>query len=356
MESQLSADAIAGSPGCARGWISSPWFDLAFFVLSPVAGLLVVLGQLGTPMGTAVAIAAAYLIGLPHYLSSFSFFLGDENLAYYRTRFLLFFVGPLLIFASVLALRLLNVSHIVQAVIFVWNVYHVAAQSSGILSLYRRLNGGDPSEGIWGKLTILFVNAAMAFWFLDRFPPLHVLLSSLHPMWPTWLRYACLAGAVFFGLGYFIRIARRSAPFSIPESSFLATSLLLFLPYLWLEDSNLATLAMLMGHFIQYLAIVWLLNRRKYVPARGSPRQQWLGRVSGSLPLLVTVLVASGLFFYALDKGSRLLDVSIAYVILWNSLALIHFYIDGLVWAFKDPFVRRTIGPFVALESHRVRP
>jgi len=355
MQSRLSVDATAGSPDSVRGWIASPWFDLAFFTFSPIAGLLVIWGQLYTPMGTAVAVAAAYLIGLPHYLSSFSFFLGDENYAYYRKRFLLFFVGPLLIFGTVLALRVLNVLHFVQAVIFVWNVYHVAAQSSGILSLYRRLNGGDPGERVWGKYAILFINAAMAFWFLDRFPPLHVLLSSLHPLWPTGLRYACLAGAVCFGLGYFICIVRRANPFSFQEKAFLTTSLLLFVPYLLLEDSNLATLAMLMGHFIQYLAIVWLMNRRKYVPARGSRRQQWLGRVSGSLPLLISVLVATGLFFYALDKGSRLLEVNLAYIILWNSLALIHFYIDGLVWAFKDPFVRRTLGPFVALESHRVR-
>jgi hypothetical protein len=352
----LPLQGTAGTLASPKGWIASPGFDLAFFVLSPLVGLAVIFGQLHTPLGTAAAIGAAYLIGLPHYLSSFSFFLGDENLAYYKTRFLLFFIGPLLIFSSVVLLRAMDGAYLVLAVIFVWNIYHVAAQSSGILSLYRTLNGGDPAERTWARFTILLVNAAMAFWFLDRFPPLHELVVALHPSAPAFLRYACAGGAVFFGLGYAVRVMRRPHPLSFPETSFLATSLLLFCPYLWLKDSNLATLAMLMGHFIQYLAIVWLLNRRKYVAAGGSARQQWLGRVSKSLPLLLVWMIFTGLLFYSLDKGSRLLNIGTAYFILFNSLALIHFYVDGLVWAFKDPFVRRTVGPFVTLDSHRVRP
>src|SRR2546421_3430239 len=38
--------------------------------------------------------------------------------------------------------------------------------------------------------------------------------------------------------------------------------------------------SMLMGHFVQYLALVWLLNRRKYASSRGSAREQALGFVS----------------------------------------------------------------------------
>jgi len=356
MENRLSLQATFASLESPRGWVVSPRFDLAFFIISPLAGLLVVFGQLYTPLGTAAVVSAAYLIGIPHYLSSFSFFLGDENFAYYKTRFLLFFVGPLVIFAIVLVLRLLEVANIVQAVIFVWNIYHVAAQSSGILSLYRRLNGGDQAERIWAHLSILFVNAAMAFWFLDRFPPLYDPLYALHPELPIWLRYTCLAAAVLSCFGYAVCIIRRTLAFSLPEKLFLTTSLLLFHPYIWVSNSDLATLAMLMGHFIQYLAIVWLLNRRKFVPASGSRRQQWLGRVSGSLPALLALMLFTGLLFYGLDKGSRLLHTYTPYIILWNSLALIHFYIDGLVWAFKDPFVRRTVGPFVTLNSHRAVP
>ena len=80
-----------------RGWIHSPAFDLALFTLSPLAGLFVLWANVSMPGGAMVVVAATYLIAIPHYLSSFTFFLGDENLAYYRTRRLAFFAGPVVI-------------------------------------------------------------------------------------------------------------------------------------------------------------------------------------------------------------------------------------------------------------------
>ena len=62
--------------------IQSPRFDLSLFTLSPLAGLLVVLPALASPKGIYVWIAATYLVAIPHYVSSFSFYMGDENLAY----------------------------------------------------------------------------------------------------------------------------------------------------------------------------------------------------------------------------------------------------------------------------------
>ena len=44
----------------------------------------------------------------------------------------------------------------------------------------------------------------------------------------------------------------------------------------------------------------------------------------------------------------------LSYIIVWNSLVLIHFYVDGLVWAFRNSFVRQTVGPYLVLESHRL--
>jgi hypothetical protein len=31
----------------------------------------------------------------------------------------------------------------------------------------------------------------------------------------------------------------------------------------------------------------------------------------------------------------------------------VHFYLDGLIWAFRKPFVRQALGPYVTLPSHR---
>ncbi|PYU79829.1 MAG: hypothetical protein DMG50_22580 [Acidobacteria bacterium] len=359
-----TTDPEISSPGSAalvtpieknRGWIESPAYDVGLFALSPVAGLLLILVDQMSRWGHAAGELAIYFVGIPHYLSSFTFYLGDQNRDYYRLRWAAFFLGPLVIFASVLGLRALAVQGVVQSAIFVWNVYHVSLQSAGVLSLYRRLNGGEQTEKRWAHLTILSVNATMAFWFLNRFLPLYQLLVRVHPWTPIVLRYVCLATVLVAGSGYALHLSRRPRPVRLPEQVFLISSLLLFHPYLWVKDYLLATIAMLMGHFIQYLGIIWLLNRRKYgQQTSGSLAQQWLIRLSSRPRLLLVSLLLLGGFFLFIDRGSRIIGMYLSYIIVWNSLVLIHFYVDGLVWAFKDSFVRKTVGPYLVLESHEV--
>jgi hypothetical protein len=346
------ARALAPSQN-KRGWIQSPLFDLGLFTLSPLAGLLVILPVLVSPRGLRVYIAATYLIAIPHYVSSFSFYLGDENLAYYRTRRLAFFVGPVVIFMAVMALRLTKIDAAVQSTLYVWNVFHVSMQSAGILSLYRRLNGGLFSESRFARASILGVNGSLAFLHIDRFPPIYQNLVRMHiPVWT--ICAAFLSVAVFALVFYFHSLRRRAKRIRAPELTFLVSSLLLFHPYLWVRDLNLATFGMLIGHFLQYLGIVWLLNRRKYSTVEGSGHQRLLSSISAKTPLLLLALVSVGSVFYLAEKSTWWLGVPVSYVIVWNSLALVHFYVDGLVWAFKNPFVRKSIGPYLTPESHMV--
>jgi hypothetical protein len=350
----VTSSPATGVATNGRGWIESRAYDLTLFTLSPLAGLLIVALTRLTRLGTAAGVLAVYFVGIPHYLSTFTFYLGDQNRDHYRLRWAAFFLGPLIIFALVLTLRVLDVTGAVQSVIFTWNIYHVSLQSAGFLSLYRRLNGGNVNEKRWAQITILSVNATMAFWFLKYFPPLYDLLVRVHAWAPALLRYGCLAAAVIAGSGYAFHMLRRPQPVSVPERAFLISSLLLFHPYLWLQDYVLATIAMLMGHFIQYLGIVWLLNRRKYSEATaGSRAQRWLVQLSSRPRLLLTILVLVGATFLFVDRGSRHVGMYMSYIIVWNSLVLIHFYVDGLVWAFKDRFVRDTVGSYLVLKSHQ---
>jgi hypothetical protein len=329
-------------------WIHGARFDLAFFILSPLSGVAVVLAALYLHQGLHVLAAATYLVAIPHYLSTFTFYLGDDNRAHYRTRWLAFFLGPLLILGGVLGLRLAGAYPLVLCAMFLWNIYHVALQSAGILSIYRRLNGGPQSEKRTTHLAILLVSAAAALWHVERFAPLFELLASVDPRVP-WLLSRCLA---MLGAGALARLGfmlwQREKALSLPESGFLATSLLLFHPYLWVEDSNLATLAMLMGHFLQYLAIVWLLHRRKYDGLAGSAAQRLLGWVARRTPVVLVALAGSGVVIYLVEKTARALGAPFAYLVFWNALTLIHFYLDGLIWAFRNPFVRESLGAYLA--------
>ncbi len=353
---ELTAAPAANTVAAARtaGWIHSPGFDLGLFSLSPLVGVLLLWVNAHVPAGPYIVLLAIYLLGMPHYFSSFSFFLGDDNLAHYRTRWTAFFGGPALILVAVILLSAMRFQHLILLVVQIWNVYHVAAQSNGILSIYRRLNGGPVSERTAARSAILSTNAVMAFWFVDRYPPLYGFLSSIHPAAPFLLRTALLAAALVSLATLGLHIARRSRPLSLPESTFLVSSLLLFHPFLWVPDIQQALLATLMGHFIQYLAIVWLLHARKYGNAGGSARQRLLGRISSEPLLLFGALASTGAFLYVAASLSTRLGAGAIYLVAVNWLTLVHFYLDGLIWAFKRPFVRSSIGPYLAPESRVV--
>lgn len=334
---------LAGSRRSA--WIASPGFDLAFFCLSPLVGLAVVMLSLTLPYGTAIMVAASFLLGMPHYVASFTFYLSDDSRAHYLGRPLAFVAAPLLIVAAVAAFRIDGRATPVILAMFVWNVWHVSMQSAGILGLYRGLNGGSGAERRVAKVALLCVAASMTLWQPGTFPPLHDLLESIQPgtyrlLWSGFT----VAGVATTGL-LLARMWRRPNRIAASEAAFLATSLLLFHPYLWVKDGNLATIGMLCGHFLQYLAIVWLVHHRKHAgAATGSRMQRSLRLLSRNATRWGLWVVATGLAVYGMTQVLGQSYLPVAAVILINSLALVHFWLDGHIWAFSEPFVRTSIG------------
>jgi hypothetical protein len=327
------------------GWIESPAFDLTFFVLSPLAGLALLLVS-PADSHSVLALAAATLIGGPHYLATYSFYFWDDTAAYQRRRWVAYFVVPILIVLAVGIVAWFQIPLVVVVVIYFWNAYHVARQSCGIQSIYRHRAGAfDPGLKAVTNAAIISTNFAMALAHLDWYRALHEFLTRISSFLPDLLCYGAIAAAVFsltrLAVSMFQR-QRQGPPFSAVELAFLATSLLLFHPYLWVRDANLATLGMLLGHFIQYLGIVWLLNGRKLAAGTGSLGQRAVSRVWRDPWILIPALLAGGALFMVLQIN--LMAVTIA-------LVLLHFYLDGLFWAFKQPEVRRAISPYLMAGS-----
>ena len=259
-----------------------------------------------------------------------------------------FFGGPAFISVAVIVLWVLRFPPVIQAAVFTWNVWHVARQNGGILAMYRRLNRGSRAERAPAHTAILGVSAAMATWNIARHPSVGRPLAALHP------NAAHLLAIAFLGIGLVAlaillrRLAQREHAVGAQEIGFLASSLLMFHPYLWVADYTLATLGMLMGHFVQYLAIVWLLHHRKYeaVPA-GSGAQRVLSRISARNGLIAAFIVASGMFFWVANRATAAAGVPSLYTVSWFAFTFIHFYLDGLIWAFRDPFVRDSVGQYL---------
>jgi len=353
METTTSVGAAEGSAikaGSMRdGWIESPAFDLTFFILSPLAGLALLIAPTGRG-NTLLGLIVATMIGGPHYLATYSFYFWDDTASYHRQRWVAYFVVPVLIALGVGAVAWFGIPVVIIVVIYFWNTYHVARQSCGIQSIYRhKAQAFDPRLKTITNTAIISTNLAMAVAHLDWYPALHEFLARASPALPEALSY----GACFWAVVALARLGtamvqrhRRGPAFHKAELAFLVTSLLLFHPYLWVRDANLATLGMLVGHFVQYLGIVWLVNGRKLADGTGSLGQRAISRLWRDPWVLLPALIAAGALFLVLQIN--LMAVTI-------TLALLHFYLDGLFWAFKRPEVRLAIAPYLAARSSGAR-
>jgi hypothetical protein len=140
-------------------------------------------------------------------------------------------------------------------------------------------------------------------------------------------------------------VRRRAAgrPPRLPELLFLATGIGFFYPYLFIRSSELATFAMLLPHYVQYMALVWLLHRRKFGRGGGVPR--FLGLMSARLSYLLPALALIGGVFYVMHVAALRVGQYYYFESLYLLVAFEHFYVDGLTWSFRQPHVRRTIAP-----------
>lgn len=332
-------------------WIESPVFDSLFFILSPILGLVVLLFSHGSSRAIAPLLATS-LLGFPHYFSTFAFYFWDENREQVARRWVAFLVGPAVIVIATASVFLFHVPYVIAVVTYFWNCIHVSRQSCGILSIYRHRAGRTThADKSAANAAIILTNLWFVLWRTETYPTLHRWLSLPMVGFPRilWIATGVLAIAACARLAWNLsRRFRSASPPTTAELLFVGTSLVMFHPYLWIDDPALATVAMLVGHFIQYLGIVWLLHRRKYASQPAPGRAPWLRTISTNTPLLGAAIAGTGLLTIAMFGAFHLVGRDHWFEVFYMGLAFTHFYLDGLFWAFKNPHVRATIGPYFA--------
>ncbi|HYS52289.1 MAG TPA: hypothetical protein VER58_00830 [Thermoanaerobaculia bacterium] len=329
-------------------WIESAAYDLPLISLAPLLGLLI--AALAYAVGEKTLLAAFFVeanffvLGMPHYLSTYVFYFDDENVRYHSTRKFAFYGGPLIVLAVLTAAMALHLFLVVAAAVAVWNVFHVSRQSSGILAVYRHRAGGNhPIEKLPATIGLLAANSAM-FLINAAQQNLRGIPRLMGPLIQMGGFVLLIVAGVFLGL-LVVRMGRRGAAMS--EWIFLVSSVLLFAPYLFIRDLTLATTAMLSGHFVQYLGLVWLINHRKYAQRGASFRERALAAVSQNAATVLATVAVFAIVPLTLDRFVHAFHLMAFHAWWLNATVLLHFYLDGLFWAFRDPHVRRSLGPFL---------
>ena len=354
----MSSIAVAGnlapqSRAVRGGWIASPSFDLLFFVFGPLLTIPIISGGL---LGIKwLATGGGMTLAFAHYMSSYAFYFWDDNRQYHRSRWLAFFGGPILIATAYTVLIAFGVPYIIQFILFFWNTFHVARQNCGILSVYRHRAGvTDAMQRNAANRAILSVSTFLAVWNIDTHREVAAIFNGISSQFGRFVVIGAgvVAAAAVVQLAYVLikRYGDGAQKIGVAEGAFLFASLAFFYPYLFINNSEMATFVMLQPHFVQYIALVWLLHRRKFgTSEQGAP--SWLRLISSKVSVLIPTLFLVGFSFYALYRVARHFGHPIDFERLYLLIALEHFYIDGLVWSFRQRHIRSTIGPYLLPSS-----
>jgi hypothetical protein len=333
------------------GWIHSPAFDSLLLIFAPLLTLPIIVAiYFNIPL---LAIGGGLTLAFSHYFSTVSFYFWDENREYHRTRWLAFFVGPAILAGVYFLLLGFEVPYVIQFILFFWNTFHVSRQNCGILAIYRNRAGiVDPEQRQRhaANRAIIATSTFLAVWNIDTHKEVSALFALVSSDFGVLVKIATGGIAAFFTARLGLALLRRKEPLDIPETLFLGSSLVFFWPYLYIKDSGVATYAMLLPHYVQYLSLVWLLHRRKFGGAsEGAPVA--LLRISAKLVLLIPALFAVGFGFYLLREFFDNHGYEWHFETLYLLIALEHFYLDGLIWSFRRPHIRQTILPFLLRRS-----
>jgi hypothetical protein len=343
-------DVGAGSIGIrARidnaAWIHSPAFDFLLLIAAPLVTIPIFAGiYLRIPF---LAIGCAFALAFSHYMSTMAFYFWKDNREYYRSRWLAFFAGPLILAVIYGLLIGFQVPYIVQVVLLAWNTWHVSRQNCGILSIYRSRAGvANVVQKTAANNAIVSVSCFLAVWNIESHREVMGFFGWFSTELPWIIKVVLGAIAAFYMTQLIIALVRRKEPLGLAEGLFLIAGLGFFYPYLFIRDSNIATLAMLLPHYIQYLALVWLLHRRKFGSANeGAP--VILRQISSRLVALIPALMIVGFPVYYIWGYMVSVGQEWWFGAVYVLIAFEHYYLDGLIWSFRRKHVRETMLPFL---------
>ncbi len=337
-------------------WVINKRFDLAFFLCPVLLGLLYFLSLNLAPTHALLITAIVWVaFAQTHFGSTWFIFFDKKNREHYAKHPVVYFLGPLAIFAAVMVLGYYNQTLLI-IIIAAASLYHVTKQNLGILQLYRIRNKEfEKKEKKTENATIFASNLFFGLFGAMQIPTFRGIVAPIVKLvdFGLWGLLALTAVGVLV-IGYqFVRRPKNS----VPKNTFMIIALLMYSPYIYastvlvdIYQMEIATLTSLIAHYMQYIGLVWLINVNKYGAETEYAKQNSLLHVISKHYSVIIVAV----FAYALAMAYMRWGVSAEHVLLVKlipnvvvALMAIHFYIDAFIWRFRDPFVRETVLPFI---------
>ena len=253
-------------------------------------------------------------------------------------------------------------SRLLNSVILYWATWHFVAQNWGILRIYQR-KSGEPVTSFATKLERPLLLLVVLFTMAHRIatgPRILFGVEVLYPPLPReWVLTLLLPIGVLTGMLVTARIRERNAPWAKAawiRFAFIACSFLgFFVPFqLITSDDTSAFAAAASWHGFQYLGMVRYYHRNTW-RAGVDPQARvisWLsqpGWARASLYLAMLLSLAGAVYgvIYALSLVTPW-NFYTWVGIVWVSLTLSHYWMDGVIWKLRRPELAQRVGIDVA--------
>lgn len=338
------ADSGRGA-GAISAWLKDPVFDLSFIVgiallATAMSGATVLRPELLLPM----LLAHTWLFGYDHLISTYTKLAGrPADRARYRH--LILYLPPFVLLGLYSVGRMMGVRGL-YSLYFFGQFFHTVRQSWGLAQQYRHRAGGLAWDSV--RLSEATLWSVPLWGFLNRCAeqPEEFLYQ---PLWLPQVPHAVvhIAGLASGGLWLywlFLRVlAYRRGELPLGHTLYLLSHLLIYLGgYVLIEDISSGWLLVNVWHNVQYLAFVWLHNRRRFASGVVSDARilSWLsqpGYLRAMLYYMACLGIATPAYYLVIRFSAgvdRLLRNSALPTVLVLSLAFTvhHYLVDGIIW------------------------
>jgi len=272
--------------------------------------------------GTAIALVTMLLLAEPHFGATWTIFFDKKMflLAIDQKIYFLWVPLALAIFFGILFFFSPSVFYLL---FFCFNIYHVSRQSVGICKLYSK----NQNERNFQELTIYVINIIIFFGILT-----YHLIKVLDKDQAFNLGIILLLSASLISTYQFYKYK------NLETAVTTFTGMAIFIPAFFVSEPIHALLAGVTMHYSQYIVMtikITLSKREEYKSTKV------FGTQLMSLKSYLFIILIYGAIATVLSAYSMTLEGVLSNLIFIPILGqLLHFYIDGLIWKFKDQKMR----------------
>ena len=310
--------SITNSSAIDNALIFCPyWFPLIYLYL-------VINFPLKAPL---IFIAALFLFAETHFASTWLFFFDKENWEWIRHNFYnVFFIPFYTIFIIILIWRINYTS--VLLIHYLASGWHVTRQSIGILKLSKSNNNIKIfSIYLISAICLAFglVNPGVFSYFLNG--------TFLNILFIIFI-ISCL-----LLIKYSTSKTNQYLPF--------LTGVFIYLPILFIDHIPTALAIGVGMHWCQYISLMWSIKIRKH-KLNGNSHEVPKKNLLFSIAFVFSYsLIMTSCTYFGMPKQINSPEQYSYLYLIPLIFQLYHFYIDGYIWRFSDPHIKKSVLPYI---------